>query len=168
MVERQPLDTAGALVAIRDRLADRFLVLNGDVILDVDPGELMDPGGAWRARLMLTVVDDASAYGAVSREGSSVTAFVEKPDVTGDTGATVNAGLYLMERSVLDELHPRRGSRWNGTSSLASRPLESSPPLSAMVPGSTSARRSGTSRPMGSWPPVGRSSTTSDTRTASC
>ncbi len=108
MVERQPLDTAGALVAIRDRLADRFLVLNGDVILDVDPGELMDPGGAWRARLMLTVVDDASAYGSVSREGSTVTAFVEKPDVTGDIGATVNAGLYLMERSVLDELPEAR------------------------------------------------------------
>ena len=82
MAERDPLDTAGALVAIRDRLADRFLALNGDVILDVDPELLLATGGhgQWRARLMLTVVDDASAYGSVMLEGSRVTAFVEKAD----------------------------------------------------------------------------------------
>jgi mannose-1-phosphate guanylyltransferase len=110
MAERDPLDTAGALVAVRDRLADRFLALNGDVILDVDPELLLAPGGhdQWRARLMLTVVDDASAYGSVMLEGSKVTAFVEKADAPGDAGATVNAGLYLMERSVLDALPPGR------------------------------------------------------------
>ena len=106
MAERDPLDTAGALVAIRDRLADQFLALNGDVILDVDPELLLAAGGhgQWRARLMLTVVDDASAYGSVMLEGSRVTAFVEKADAPSDAAATVNAGLYLMDRSVLDAL----------------------------------------------------------------
>jgi mannose-1-phosphate guanylyltransferase len=108
MAERDPLDTAGALVAIKDRLADRFLALNGDVILDIDPELLLAPGGRWRARLMLTVVDDASAYGSVMLEGSRVTAFVEKADAPSDAGATVNAGLYLMDRSVLDALPPGR------------------------------------------------------------
>jgi mannose-1-phosphate guanylyltransferase len=110
MAERDPLDTAGALVAIKDRLADRFLALNGDVILDIEPELLLAPGGhdRWRARLMLTVVDDASAYGSVLLEGSEVTAFVEKSDAAGDTGTTVNAGLYLMERNVLDALPPGR------------------------------------------------------------
>ena len=105
--ELEPLDTAGALVGIRDRLADRFLVLNGDVILDIDPDILL---GSWnddcRARLTLTVVDDASSYGAVLLDGSKVRAFEEKPEFIGDARATVNAGLYLMDRSVLEELHP--------------------------------------------------------------
>jgi mannose-1-phosphate guanylyltransferase len=59
---------------------------------------------------MLTVVDDASAYGSVLLEGSKVTAFVEKPDAPADAGVPVNAGLYLMERSVLDALPPGRRS----------------------------------------------------------
>ena len=82
----EPLDTAGALVAIRDRLAERFLVLNGDVILDVDPGMLMaspgrrltGPADAHRGRRCLRIWRRCS-------RGVKVTAFVEKPDVTGDT-----------------------------------------------------------------------------------
>ncbi len=109
--EPEPLDTAGALVDIKDRLAERFLVLNGDVILDIDPEVLLaSPGNGSRARLTLTVVDDASSYGAVLLDGAKVIAFEEKPDLASDRRATVNAGLYLMERSVLEELPPGRRS----------------------------------------------------------
>ncbi len=109
--EPEPLDTAGALVDIKDRLAERFLVLNGDVILDIDPEMLLaSPGNGSRARLTLTVVDDASSYGAVRLDGAKVIAFDEKPDLASETRATVNAGLYLMERSVLEGLPPGRRS----------------------------------------------------------
>src|SRR5882672_5750128 len=61
--------TAGAIrfaaEAIGERLDDRFLALNGDVLCDLDLGALLDAheARAARATLALHPVEDASAYG---------------------------------------------------------------------------------------------------------
>jgi mannose-1-phosphate guanylyltransferase len=99
--------TAGAIKfaaeALGDRLDDRFLALNGDVLTDLDLTALQNAHailGA-RATLGLYEVEDASAYGVVDYDDeNAVLAFTEK---TGKVvPGQINAGAYVLERSVLD------------------------------------------------------------------
>jgi mannose-1-phosphate guanylyltransferase len=112
VVEPEPLGTAGAIRFAADamggELGERFLALNGDVLTDLDLSALLrthDEAGA-QATLGLHPVEDAAAFGLVeSGEEGEVTAFREK---TGEhEPGEVNAGMYVLERSVLDLIAPR-------------------------------------------------------------
>ena len=105
--EPEPLGTAGAIrfaaEALDDRLDDRFLALNGDVLADLDLSALVEAHeerGA-QATIALHPVEDSSAYGLVRCEGDGqVREFLEK---TGEAvPGEINAGAYVLERSVLD------------------------------------------------------------------
>jgi len=107
VAEPEPLGTAGAIrfaaAALGDRLEERFLALNGDVLADLDLSALVrkhEECGA-RATIGLHPVQDASAYGLVRcDEEGKVLEFVEK---TGEAApGEINAGAYVLERSVLD------------------------------------------------------------------
>lgn len=100
-VEDAPLDTAGPVRAVLDSLEDRFLVLNGDVVVEAELGRVADASGP--ATLGLVEVDDTSAYGVVvTDEAGRVRRFVEKPPPAEAPARTVNAGMYALERSVLE------------------------------------------------------------------
>jgi len=111
VVEPERRGTAGAIRfaadSLGDRLEDRFLALNGDVLTDLDLTELQRAHaerGA-RATLALYPVEDSSAYGLVSCDGEgAVVEFLEKSGeaVPGE----INAGAYVLERSVLDLIAP--------------------------------------------------------------
>lgn len=103
--------TAGAIRFADDMLADRFLVLNGDVLCDLDLTaqiEQHERTGA-RATIALYPVEDPTGYGLVHRrvEGE-ITEFLEKPEPDQIDTDEINAGAYLLERSVLDEIPPDR------------------------------------------------------------
>jgi len=107
VAEPEPLGTAGAIRfaadALGDRLEDRFLALNGDVLADLDLSALLrahEERGA-RATIGLHPVEDSSAYGLVRcDEEGRVLEFLEK---TGETvPGEINAGAYVLDRSVLD------------------------------------------------------------------
>jgi mannose-1-phosphate guanylyltransferase len=111
VAEPEPLGTAGAIrfaaEALGDRLEDRFLALNGDVLADLDLSALLrahEERGA-RATIALHPVEDSAAYGLVRcDEGGSVLEFLEK---TGKpVPGQINAGAYVLERSVLDLVPP--------------------------------------------------------------
>jgi len=111
VVEPERRGTAGAIRFAADELGERlearFLALNGDVLTDLDLTALLrahEERGA-RATIALHPVEDSSAYGLVrSGEGGVVDAFLEK---TGETvPGEVNAGMYVLERSVLDLIPP--------------------------------------------------------------
>jgi len=107
--EQRPLGTGGALKYAEPLLADRFLMLNGDVLTDMDLTAQLaqhDRTGA-RATLALTPVEDPSAYGLVRRRDSGeVTEFVEKPSPDQIDTNNISAGAYVLERSVLELLEP--------------------------------------------------------------
>jgi mannose-1-phosphate guanylyltransferase len=118
--EPRPLGTGGALKFAENLVQERFLMLNGDVLTDIDLAAQLrqhEMTGA-RATLALVEVSDPSAYGLVLlRDDRSVRAFVEKPGEgarsdakTGRKGAgggdLVNAGVYVLERDVLDYISP--------------------------------------------------------------
>lgn len=111
VTEPRPLGTAGAIRfaadALGDELEDRFLALNGDVLTDLDLSALLRAhreSGA-TATIGLHPVEDASAFGLVqSGDGGEVLEFLEK---TGEAApGEVNAGIYVLERSVLDSVPP--------------------------------------------------------------
>lgn len=107
VVEPDRRGTAGAIrfaaEALGDELDDRFLALNGDVLTDLDLTALLreHERAAARATLALYPVEDSSAYGLVGRdEDGAVLEFREK---TGEAApGEINAGAYVLERSVLD------------------------------------------------------------------
>jgi mannose-1-phosphate guanylyltransferase len=113
VTEPEPLGTAGAIRFAADQLGDelesRFLALNGDVLTDLDLTSLLathEARGA-RATLALHPVEDSAAYGLVGRDADgAVLEFLEK---TGEpVPGEVNAGMYALERSVLDLIPPGR------------------------------------------------------------
>jgi mannose-1-phosphate guanylyltransferase len=112
LAEPEPRGTAGAIRFAADLLDERFLALNGDTLTDLDLTALMrahEERGA-RATLGLYPVDDPSAYGLVRRgEDDAVLEFLEKPspEVIAELGIDeINAGAYVLERSVLDLIAP--------------------------------------------------------------
>ncbi|XP_042384198.1 probable mannose-1-phosphate guanylyltransferase 1 [Zingiber officinale] len=108
--ETEPLGTAGPLALARDKLADGsgepFFVLNSDVISEYPFAELIrfhrSHGG--EATIMVTKVDEPSKYGVVVMDDESgrVDRFVEKPKIF--VGNKINAGIYLLNPSVLDRI----------------------------------------------------------------
>ena len=74
--EPQPLGTGGALKFAEELLDERFFMLNGDVLTDIDLTaqlEQHERTGA-RATVALIPVEDPSAYGLVRRNGDGDTA----------------------------------------------------------------------------------------------
>jgi mannose-1-phosphate guanylyltransferase len=101
--------TAGAIRFAEDMLAERFFVLNGDVLCDLDLTaqiEQHESTGA-RATIALYPVNDPTGYGLVHRrDDGEITEFLEKPEPDQIDTDEINAGAYLLERSVLDEIPP--------------------------------------------------------------
>lgn len=110
-IEPQPLDTAGAIrfAALDASIGERFLVVNGDVLTDLDIGGLVafhDAAGA-EGTIALHRVDDPSAFGVVPTEADGrVSAFIEKPRRDEAPTDLINAGTYVLEPSVLERIAP--------------------------------------------------------------
>jgi mannose-1-phosphate guanylyltransferase len=109
--EPEPRGTAGALKLAEPMLDERFLMLNGDVLTDIDLTAQIaqhEASGA-RATLALVPVPDPSAYGVVIlREDRSVSEFVEKPSPDSVKSNLISAGSYVLEREILDLIAPDR------------------------------------------------------------
>ena len=104
--EETPLGTAGALKNAARSVGDEtFLALNGDVLTDADLSELIrfhrDRGA--EGTILLTPVEDPTQFGVVptTPEGR-VEAFIEKPAAGEAPTNMINAGVYVLEPSVLD------------------------------------------------------------------
>jgi len=108
-IEPEPLDTAGAIrfAALHAGIAERFVVVNGDVLTDLDITALVAFHDAHEGEgtIALHKVDDPSAFGVVpTDEDGRVIAFIEKPAPGEAPTDLINAGTYVLERSVLDRI----------------------------------------------------------------
>jgi mannose-1-phosphate guanylyltransferase len=108
-VEPEPLGTGGAARFAGAELGEKFLLLNGDSLREVDLLKLVDlheqRGAA--ATILLTRVEDPSRFGLVRvAEDGKVVGFLEKPDPSEIDTDLINAGLYVIEPDVLAEIPP--------------------------------------------------------------
>jgi NDP-sugar pyrophosphorylase family protein len=99
--EDRPLSTMGPVVAILDRLPERFIVLNGDILTDLRYSDLLAAHENSTAPLTIATyrrqveVD----FGVLTVEAGRVVGFSEKPKLDYQ----VSMGVYAISRSTLGE-----------------------------------------------------------------
>jgi dTDP-glucose pyrophosphorylase len=129
VTEDQPLGTAGGLAFVKDS-CEPLLVINGDILASVDFRDLTRHHRKEGADATVCVRRHQVQvpYGVVECEGARLMGVREKPCVD----VLVNAGIYLLERSVLDYIP--NGERFDMTDLLqrllaAGRPIATYPIL---------------------------------------
>jgi len=111
--EDLPRGTAGAFKAAENLIDDTSIVLNGDVLTDTDLLNVIEYHRAKEAEATIVVarVMNPVGYGFVEAYSDGrVSRFTEKPPEDEVTGDTINAGIYILERSVLDRI-PAEGTQ---------------------------------------------------------
>ena len=107
--EPQPLGTAGGLKFVEPHLSsDPFLVLNGDSLLprmDFQGLEKAHRDSSKVVTIAITHIEKAGRYGTVEVEADVLTAVREKAN---HEDGWINAGIYLMNRSVMAGIAPGR------------------------------------------------------------
>lgn len=106
--EDVPLGTAGALKNAENLIGDdTFFAFNGDVLTDMDLDAVLGFHRSRRAEatIVLTPVDDPSAFGVVpTEEDGRVLGFIEKPPPGEAPTDLINAGVYVFEPTVLGRI----------------------------------------------------------------
>ena len=107
VVEPAPLGTGGAIRYAAQGVADTIVVFNGDVMTSVDVNAVvrLHRERQAQATIVLTPVDNPSAYGLVETEPDGrVRRFLEKPSPDEITCDTINAGIYVLEPGTFDRI----------------------------------------------------------------
>jgi len=103
-VETEALGTGGGVRNAVDLVGGLVVVLNGDVLTDADIGAMLrfhvERGS--RATIYLYPVPDPTPYGLLELERDGrVRRFIEKPDPSQITTNTINAGIYIIDRTLI-------------------------------------------------------------------
>lgn len=109
--ERSRLESGGAIrnAVVETGVRGRFAVLNGDIYVDFDFAAALEAHEAAGAELTMALarVDDPSQFGvAVLDERGMISGFVEKPPRGEAPGNLVNAGVWIFEPHLVDEIPP--------------------------------------------------------------
>jgi len=103
--EETPLGTAGSVLNAREELDERFVVISGDVLTDIDLSAVVDfheKKGAL-ATLALASVENPLEFGIViTAEDGSIERFLEKPTWGQVFSDTINTGIYVLEPEIFD------------------------------------------------------------------
>ena len=117
--ESTPLGTAGSVRNARDELDERFLVISGDVLTDIDLAQVVafhDKRGGL-ATLALKAVDNPLEFGIViTREDGSIERFLEKPTWGQVFSDTINTGIYVLEPEIFDFIPEGQSVDFSGDS----------------------------------------------------
>jgi NDP-sugar pyrophosphorylase family protein len=107
VAEPAPAGTAGALLYVRDRLGDTFLLLNGDSLFQADLLALCQ-GQTPKVRspqplgtIAVRRVEDTGRYGRVEVDQGLITRFGEK---SGVGAGLINTGVYHLSRRILEAI----------------------------------------------------------------
>ena len=109
--EETPLGTAGSVRNAMDELDERFLVISGDVLTDVDLTAIVQEHEKKQAlaTIGLVRVDNPLEFGIViTRDDGSIERFLEKPSWGQVFSDTINTGIFVLEPEVFDFIEPDR------------------------------------------------------------
>jgi mannose-1-phosphate guanylyltransferase len=97
--EQSPLGTVGPALMVLDRLPDHFLLMNGDVLTDLNYGDLLNFHIASEAPLTVATYERTHQvdFGVLDIKDGHITSFTEKPTLTYQ----VSMGVYAMSKSFL-------------------------------------------------------------------
>jgi mannose-1-phosphate guanylyltransferase/phosphomannomutase len=103
--EETPLGTAGSVRNAMDELDERFLVISGDVLTDVDLGAMVrfHEKNEALATIGLCAVENPLEFGIViTREDGTIERFLEKPGWGQVFSDTINTGIYVLEPEIFN------------------------------------------------------------------
>jgi len=103
--EETPLGTAGSVGNAKAELDERFLVISGDVLTDIDLTSVIEfhEKNQAMATLALCAVENPLEFGIViTREDGSIERFLEKPGWGQVFSDTINTGIYVLEPEIFD------------------------------------------------------------------
>ena len=108
------LGTANAISYGEDFIKDSLIVLNGDIILDneiineiIKKYNYMKPD----TLMLLTEVEDPSAFGVVEIENGNIKSIVEKPKKEEAPSNLGNAGIYGFNKDIFEKNQENRTLR---------------------------------------------------------
>lgn len=102
-----PLGTAGSVKNSASLLDDAFLVISGDALTDIDLTKVVDFHRRNKALATITLIRVANPleFGIVVTNGEGrIERFLEKPNWGQVFSDTINTGIYVLEREVLDHI----------------------------------------------------------------
>jgi mannose-1-phosphate guanylyltransferase/phosphomannomutase len=108
--EETPLGTAGSVRNAMQELKDeRFLVISGDVLTDIDLSAIVrfhEEKGAM-ATIGLKAMENPLEFGIViTKEDGAIERFLEKPTWGQVFSDTINTGIYVLEPEIFDYIAP--------------------------------------------------------------
>ncbi|MEO9223784.1 MAG: sugar phosphate nucleotidyltransferase [Acidimicrobiales bacterium] len=110
-LEENPLGTAGSVRNAMAELDDRFLVISGDVLTDIDLGAIVrlhDERDAL-ATIALVSVENPLEFGIViTQPDGSIERFLEKPTWGQVFSDTINTGIFVLEPRIFDYIDADR------------------------------------------------------------
>ena len=116
--EDRPMGTAGSVKLLQEKLTETFIVASGDAILSSNLRNLISAHKFSNAKVTMALweVDDPTQFGIVglsSQIGGKInpelsegyiTKFLEKPSLEDAFSNVINAGLYIIEPEVLENI----------------------------------------------------------------
>lgn len=107
-VEENPLGTAGALALIKERLENTFLLVFGDLFVNINYDRFLAFHREHNASITLFAHPNSHPYDSdivITDEKNRVTGWSYKKDVrTSDYKNLVNAGLYVMQKKFAEQI----------------------------------------------------------------
>ncbi len=116
-IEENPLGTAGSVRNAREVLDERFLVISGDVLTDVDLSSIIrfHEEREALATIGLIAVENPLEFGIViTRPDGSIDRFLEKPTWGEVFSDTINTGIFVLEPRIFDYIEPDRPVDFSG------------------------------------------------------
>lgn len=107
LVEASPLGTAGAFKNAEEYIHGTTVVFNGDILADVDLEQVIAQHQSTQAAATIVVTprENPAGYGVVeAAPDGRVTRFVEKPQRQEVRSNLINAGIYVLEPTVLKHI----------------------------------------------------------------
>ncbi len=114
-VEHELLGTAGAVKQFEALWDEPFLVVYGDLLLDLDLDALRKQHDATHAAMTIALkqTDTPQSQGMIERDAAGrIMRFVEKPSEWHADQRTANAGVYIVDPRLLARIPTGRASDW--------------------------------------------------------
>lgn len=115
--EETPLGTAGSVRNAMEHLDERFIVISGDVLTDVDLQAIIKvhEDNEAIATIGLVHVENPLEFGIViTKEDGSIERFLEKPTWGEVFSDTINTGIFVLEPEIFDYIEADRSVDFSG------------------------------------------------------
>jgi len=102
--EKEKLDTAGYIVQNIENLEERFICMNGDLLINMDFSLFLNEVDKAKNSTICSIsVDDPSRYGVLDLDGSKIKNFVEKPQDL-EYGNNISLGVYCLFKEDIQKV----------------------------------------------------------------